>query len=93
VQAFLPRNLVTYTWTVTPTQVADQTDITLQTTFEANVSAPVVTVDPGYVDLNTLDFSDGQAQIDYTITNHGLIAANHVRLNLPTDDPFYSFTP
>ncbi len=87
VTAFLPRNLVTYTWSVVPTQVADETQITLQTTFETNVPVPVVTVDPGYIDASTLDFSKGYAQINYTITNHGLIAAQDVVLNLPQGGP------
>jgi len=36
-EAFLSRQTVQYTWTVDPVQVGDQTHITVQTVFEANV--------------------------------------------------------
>ena len=52
--AFLPLNLVTYTWSVVPTTVQDVYDIQVTTTFVTNVPAPVVTVDPMYVDFSRL---------------------------------------
>jgi hypothetical protein len=84
IEAFLQREFVSYTWTVTPTEIEDRTRVTVETVFEANVPAPVVTLDPAYIDLTSLNFVDGVAQYEYTITNHGLIAANDVKINLPT---------
>ncbi|HXJ72182.1 MAG TPA: hypothetical protein VNM37_05000, partial [Candidatus Dormibacteraeota bacterium] len=77
-QAFISRQLVTYSWTVVPTTVEDRTRITIQTTFETFVPAPVVTVDPPMVDL--ADYTNDLSQISLVISNHGLIAAQDVKI-------------
>ena len=76
VTAFLPRQTVSYNWTVTPTTTDDQYNITVNTTFETNVPVPVITIEPAFVDLTPLE---GQTtQVDFLITNHGSIAAQNV---------------
>lgn len=78
VTAFLPLDLVESTFTVTPTTIPDHYDITLNTTFQSLVPLPVVTVNPGAIDLCALS---GQSnQINLTITNSGLIAAQGLEL-------------
>ena len=47
VVAFLPLQLVDYTWVVTPTTVPDHYTFTLETTFQTQVPWPVVTVISG----------------------------------------------
>jgi hypothetical protein len=89
VEAFLNNDLVTYSWQVTPTNVADQYDIQLQTTFQTDVPAPVLTISAPSA-LPALE--PGQSgQILLTLTNHGLIEADNVSVVLP-NDPEYSFT-
>lgn len=78
VVAFLPRQLVKYTWTVEPTEIEDVYTVTLDTTFETDVPAPVVVIDPANVDLSKM--VDGQMQVDFTIANHGLVAAEDFHL-------------
>ena len=90
VQAFISRQTVTYTWTVEPVQIDDQYRVAIETTFEGNVPAPVVTLSPSHIDLSSLVFVDGQASIELTLQNHGLIAAQNVSLNLPSH-PIYNF--
>ena len=46
VNAFLPVDLVSYTWVVTPTEIPDDYDFTLITTFQTQVPWPVVTINP-----------------------------------------------
>jgi hypothetical protein len=82
VVAFLPRETVHYTFTVVPTTVQDQYTITVDSTFETQVPVPVVTVDPPSVDL--AQYPGTQFQFTLTLANHGLIAANHVTLNIPS---------
>ncbi len=82
VTAFLPRETVHYTFTVVPTTVQDQYTITVDSTFETQVPVPVVTVDPPSVDL--AQYPGTQFQFTLTLANHGLIAANHVTLNIPS---------
>ncbi len=77
-RAFLSRQLVTYNFVVSPVAVDDRYDIRLEAVFETNVPAPVITVDPGIVDLSTITDSK---QVNFIITNHGLIAAKDVNLS------------
>ncbi|TRU88111.1 MAG: hypothetical protein EWV76_09640 [Microcystis novacekii Mn_MB_F_20050700_S1] len=92
IQAFLSRQTVKYTWTVTPTEIEDKYIITVQSTFETNVPIPTVVIEP-----LSLDFADLQAvgqvmQIDMKVTNYGLIAANDIALNIG-EHPFYKIEP
>ena len=94
VNAFLPLDLVTYSWSVVPTTVQDVYDIQVTATFVTNVPAPVVTVDPMYVDFNQLSYdATGKAVVNYTVTNHGLIAASSASLTLPASVGGYTVTP
>lgn len=90
VLAFLRRETVTYHWTVEPITLEDRYRVTIDTTFETMVPVPVVTVEPSVIDLATL--ADEETRIESRITNHGLIAAENVRLQFPTD-PLWEFTP
>lgn len=90
ITAFLPRELVSYRWTVVPTTVEDRYDFTIEAVFETHVPAPVVTVDPVVVDLRQMESET--MQVDYTFTNHGLIAANDFSLHFE-NHPRYDFKP
>jgi hypothetical protein len=79
IRPFLPREVVRYNWNVTPTTIPDVYRLTIDATFETHVPAPVVTIEPAHVDLDTLACD---AQIDFTITNHGLITAEDLRFNV-----------
>lgn len=81
--AFLPLQLVDYTWNVVPTIIPDHYTFTLQTTFATEVPWPVVTVSPGAVDLCSV--AGVSTQIDLTITNSGLIAAQGLNLYFGTN--------
>ncbi len=71
------------------TTIQDTYQIQLQTTFQTDVPAPVVTI-TAPSSIPTL--VPGQSwTFDATITNHGLIAAQGVTLTMPTD-PEYTFT-
>jgi hypothetical protein len=90
INAFLSRNLVTYTWTVIPIITTDTYDITLTATFQTHVPAPEVTISPALLNLSTLTFdSNGQAVVDYTLTNNGLIAAQNVKFTFPNQPTYY----
>jgi hypothetical protein len=90
VSVFLARELISYTWIVTPTEIEDHYIFVLDVTFVTNVPAPVVTVEPASIDLSTL--TDEVTQMNFTITNHGLIAAEHVNLSFQ-NDPVWQITP
>ncbi|MBO9565673.1 MAG: carboxypeptidase regulatory-like domain-containing protein [Niastella sp.] len=89
VNAFINYQAITFSWTVVPTGIEDQYDITLTTQFETHVPMPVVTIDmpknmPALSGTETYAFN-------VTLTNHGLIAAENVELQLPKDDAEYEY--
>ncbi|MBN1816684.1 MAG: hypothetical protein JW828_04945 [Sedimentisphaerales bacterium] len=88
--AFLPRQLVTYTWKVEPTQIEDRYEFVLEATFETNVPVPLVTIEPADFDLDQIGIDS--VQVDFTITNHGLIAAEDAWFEFG-DNSEYVFTP
>jgi len=52
VVAFCARETVRYTFTVTPTEIEDRTNIIIETVFETNVPFPVITIEPSMIDLS-----------------------------------------
>ena len=93
ISVFLPRQFVTYTWTVIPVDSPDRYLITLDATFETNVPAPVLTADPPVLDLRDVAFDANRtAIVNYTLTNHGLIAIKDVKLGFESNAG-YQVTP
>ncbi len=89
-EAFLSRQVVRYVWTVEPVPFEDRYRITIQSQFETIVPVPVVTVEPKVIDL--ADMKGDIMQVNLQVSNHGLIAAQGLRLNLP-QDPRFTFEP
>ena len=87
--AFLNYQAITFSWTVVPTAIQDEYDITLTTQFETNVPIPVVTIDMPKT-MPQLSGNDVYA-FNAILTNHGLITAKDVTINLPTGDAEYEF--
>jgi uncharacterized membrane protein YgcG len=92
VLAFLSYQTVRYTWTVERIEIEDRYKITIETEFEANVPAPVVTIEPAVLDVRDLMVIGQVKQVNMTIRNHGLIAVDNTRLRFGTH-PFYSIEP
>ncbi len=87
---FLRTQLVRYTWKVEEIAIEDRTKITLETTFETTVPAPVVTIEPNVVDLSQIQ--GDETQVNFTIKNHGLIAAQDAQFVFPSHAN-WTFTP
>jgi len=74
--------LVDVTWSVTPTLIEDQYEITITQTFQTNVPAPVLITEPPHLALP--DMQPGQVLSgEFTVTNYGLIAVDNVKLAFP----------
>ena len=86
VTAFLPREAVKYTFIVEPTTVEDRYTLRVESTFETQVPLPVVTIEPAVIDI--AQYPGQEFQLEVTVKNHGLIAANSVRLNVPSGRGF-----
>ncbi len=93
VDAFMTSQLVTYEFNVTPILTEDQYTFTVNTTFTTHVPLPVVTTSPPDIDFNTLTFgANSSTQVNVTLTNQGLIAAQNVGLHFDSND-LYEVTP
>ncbi|CAF2853828.1 unnamed protein product [Rotaria sp. Silwood2] len=87
---FLQRQLVSYQWTVTPTEVEQEYTFTLEAIFETHVPAPVVTMTPSVLSLD--DMENGLLdRVDLLLTNHGYIRADNIQIRLPNSHPFLKF--
>ncbi len=90
ITAFLTRETVRYSFTVVPTTVEDHYTFVVESIFETQVPVPVVTIEPSSIDLG--QYSGDEFQFDVTVSNHGLINAQDVRLDIPST-PRLQITP
>ncbi len=89
VQAFLSRQAVTYTWTAVPTQIQDQTQITVEAEFEVNVPEPVIVPTSASL-ISPLSTSLKFMDVPFSLANHGLIGVQGVTITAPFN-PNYRF--
>ena len=88
-RVFIPFQAVRFNWIVQNTTVTEVTIITLEAVYETFVPAPVITISPPLIDL--ANYPSG-GQLDVTITNHGLVAAEDVGINFESN-PRWRLTP
>jgi uncharacterized membrane protein YgcG len=87
---FLDYDLVAVQWSVRETTIQDRYEITLNATFETNVPAAVVLLEPQVVNLPALRKGD-VFYGEFNLTNYGLIRADNLRPDLPTSDEYLRF--
>ena len=79
-EVFMNNVFVTFDWSVVPMTLTDKYDVKLTATFETQVPAPVLTIDPAY---EKLELEIGSTYVgEYRVTNHGLVALDDVKINL-----------
>lgn len=76
-QTFLARQNVHYRFHVEETGVADETRMVVEAVFETLAPIPVLTMEPAFVPLG--QFSPAGGQIEFKVTNHGVLAAQNAR--------------
>ncbi|KPV40174.1 hypothetical protein AN478_08555 [Thiohalorhabdus denitrificans] len=89
-EVFLDYNLVTVEWSVTEDTIEDVYEIELDTTYETDVPAAVVSVEPSSVNLPTMEAGDVYNG-ELVLTNEGLIRADNVELTIPEDGTHYHY--
>ena len=89
-EAFLAYNLVTVEWEVVETTIQDKYEIVLKATYETNVPAAVVVMEPASVTLPAMKTGD-VLNGEFTLTNYGLIRADHLQYVLPADDAYFKY--
>jgi uncharacterized delta-60 repeat protein len=87
---FLDYNLITVEWSVREITIEDRYEITLNATYETDVPAAVVMLQPSSVNLPKMAAGDVYYG-ELTLTNHGLIRAEHLRQQLPQSDAYFQY--
>ncbi len=87
---FLEYNLVTVEWSVSETTIEDEYEIVLSATYETNVPAPVVVIEPTSFSLPAMQAGD-VLNGEITMTNYGLVQANALMFNLPENDSHFEY--
>lgn len=91
-ETFLSKNFVTYSWTVEEVEIQERYRISVETTFETDVPAPVITISPSTIDVEGLETLGDSKVLDLTIENQGIIAGEQTLLQF-TEHPFYKIEP
>lgn len=89
-EVFLEYNLVTVEWSVTEIALQDKYQITLNATYETDVPAAVVIVEPSGINLPRMQ--PGEVYYgEFNIINYGLIRADNIRVQLPGIDQYFAY--
>lgn len=91
-ESFMSEQTVAYSWRVEEIEVEDRYIVEVESTFTANVPQAVVVLDPLVIDVFDLQEIGDVKTVDLTITNHGLITAENLSLDLGSH-PWYEITP
>ena len=89
-QVFLPSELVTIEWRVTPVTFTDSYSVETEVHYETDVPAPVVVIEPANVNLPDMIAGD-VFHGEFTITNYGLVRADNVTYKAPSANAFYRY--
>ena len=87
---FLDYNLISIQWSVTETTISDEYQVSLNATYQTQVPAPVVLIEPTVVNLPDLQVGETFAG-EMTITNYGLVRADNVVFTPPASDSYYQY--
>lgn len=87
---FLDYNLITVEWSVREITIQDRYEITLNATFETDVPAAVVMMQPASVNLPKMAVGDVYYG-ELNLTNYGLVRADNVRQQLPKSDGYFRY--
>ncbi len=88
--SFLSYNLITVEWSVNEITIQDAYEVVLQATFETDVPAAVVIIEPTSTtvpDMLIGDVFNGELRI----TNYGLVRSDNLTYNLPTSDAYFRY--
>jgi hypothetical protein len=86
----LDYQLVSIQFSVTETTVQDVYNVVLNITYQTQVPAPVVLIEPTSVNLPAMQEGE-QYSGQFTVTNYGLVRADHLKFALPTSDDNYGY--
>jgi hypothetical protein len=86
---FLEYTVVSFNFSVTETTIQDQYDIVITATFQTQVPAPVVIIEPSAINVPPMQVGE-QISGEITITNYGLIRADNVVFTPPQSNEYWN---
>jgi hypothetical protein len=87
---FLNYKLITVEWNVREVTIEDRYEIILNATYETDVPAAVLLMQP--LSINLPKMAAGEVYYgELTLTNHGLIRADEVTMTPPPDDAWFRY--
>ncbi len=89
-KVYLQYALISVEWEVNEKTIEDRYDITLHATYETNVPAAVVVLEPTTIKLPDMKAGD-VFYGEFSLTNYGLVMAEDMAAYLPQDDENYHF--
>jgi hypothetical protein len=87
---FLDYNLITVEWSVREITIQDRYEVTLNATYETDVPAAVVVMQPPSVNLPKMNAGDVYYG-ELSLINYGLVRADNVRQQLPVSDNMFRY--
>lgn len=87
---FLDYNLITVEWSVREITIQDRYEITLNATYETDVPAAVVVMQPSSVNLPKMNAGD-VFYGELSLMNFGLVRADNLVQHLPPSDPYFRY--
>ncbi len=89
-RVFLDYQVVSIEFSVTETTIRDVYNITLEATYQTQVPAPVVLLEPMSINLPALQLGE-EFTGELTLSNYGLVRADEVKFALPTSDENFKY--
>ncbi len=87
---FLEYTLITVEWSVKEITIEDRYEIVLDATYETDVPAPVLAIEPMLVNMPPMRKGD-VFRGEFTITNLGLVRADELRLRMPPENDNFRY--
>ncbi|MCX7669658.1 MAG: carboxypeptidase-like regulatory domain-containing protein, partial [Anaerolineae bacterium] len=85
---FLEYQVVSFEWSVTETTIQDRYEVVITATFQTEVPAPVVLIEPPSINLPDMQVGE-EFTGQITISNYGLIRADDVRFTPPAPNEYF----
>ena len=89
-RVFLDYQVVSIEFSVTETTIQDVYNITLEATYQTQVPAPVVLLEPMSINLPAMQQGE-EFTGELTLSNYGLVRADDVKFALPTSDENFKY--
>jgi len=87
---FLDYNLVSIQWSVTETPIVDEYHVALDATYQTQVPAPVVLIEPNVVNIPDVQVGETFTG-ELTITNYGLVRLDDMVFTPAAADAYYRY--